>query len=176
LHQPAHPDVRLPGLAVSRLGERDLPALAELCAECSAFFEMVAGDCDPRREAEDILASLPPERTSREKHLFGFWRGTELVGAMDLGESYPGLHAWYVALFLLAPAIRQRGVGASLWAATESWIRMRGGTGVGLIVQRDNPRGRGFWETRGFTVTGETVQHVGDRVNQVWSMSRALVP
>jgi ribosomal protein S18 acetylase RimI-like enzyme len=167
------PDIGATGLTVSRITRRDLPALTELCVACSAFFEMVEGKPGSSVTADEILEMLPPGKTARNKHLLGFFGGDALLAVADLGEDYPAATDWYVALFVVTPASRELGLGSRIWAAVESWIRRRGGTNIGLIVQHENPGARRFWEAHGFCVTGETVQRLPDRENRVWRMLKS---
>lgn len=167
------PDIGATGLTVSRITRDDLPALTELCVGCSAFFEVVGGKPGSLSTAEEILQALPPGKTARSKHLFGFFDGDALLVVTHLDEDYPEATDWYVALFIVAPASRKLGLGSRIWAAVESWIRRRGGTNIGLIVQHQNPGARRFWEAQGFSVTGETAQRLSDREHRVWRMLKS---
>jgi ribosomal protein S18 acetylase RimI-like enzyme len=167
------PDIGAADLTVSRITRQDLPALTELCVACSAFFEMVEGKPGSPLTAEEILEQLPPGKTARDKHLLGFSRGDSLLAVADLGEDYPVVNDWYVALFIVAPASRQLGLGSRIWMSIESWIRRRGGTRIRLIVQHQNPAGRRFWEVHGFSVTDEAVQRLPDREHRVWRMLKS---
>lgn len=174
--QANHPVAVSTDLRTSRLGTRELAALTDLCARCAPFFAMMHGAIDPSRVAKEILSSLPPGGTPDGKHLFGFWQRRLLIGTMDLAADYPRANEWYVALFIISPGARGLGLGRRLWEASEAWLAARGGTRIGLIVQQDNPGARRFWEARGFTVTGDTVQRVNAREHRVWSMGKELAP
>jgi ribosomal protein S18 acetylase RimI-like enzyme len=160
-------------LTVSRITRHDLPALTELCVACSAFFEMVEGKAGSQPIADEILELVAPGKTADDKHLLGIWRDGSLLAVADLAEDYPDAHDWYVALFLVAPASRQRGLGSRIWKAIESWIRQCDGKNIGLIVQHQNPDARRFWEAHGFSVTDEAVQRLPDRENRVWRMHKS---
>jgi ribosomal protein S18 acetylase RimI-like enzyme len=167
------PDIHATDLKVSRIAQQDAPALTEFCVSCSAFFEMTEGKPGSQLIAKEILELLPPGKAARNKHLLGFSRDGSLVAVADLGEDYPNAHDWYVALLLVTPASRQVGLGSRIWAAIETWIRMRGGKSIRLIVQQQNSHARRFWEAHGFAVVDESTQTFPDRENRVWRMLKS---
>jgi GNAT superfamily N-acetyltransferase len=167
------PDLRATDLTVSRLTQRDIAALTELCLACSPFFQMTEGKSGSRLIAEEILELMAPGKSADAKHLLGISRDGSLIAVADLAEDYPSESDWYVALFLVTPTSRQCGLGTRIWAAIESWIRQRGGKRIGLIVQRQNPDARRFWERQGFAMVEETIQRLPDRENRVWRMLKS---
>jgi ribosomal protein S18 acetylase RimI-like enzyme len=167
------PNVTAAGLTVAALSRADLAALANLCLRCSDFFSLVEGKPGGCEVAEEVLSDLAPGMGPESKRVFGVWRGGALVGALDLVDGYPEPGTWYVGLFILDPAERGGGLGRTIWAATEGWIRARGATHARLIVQTQNPRARAFWERQGFEVIGETTQRLPMLENRVWRLLKA---
>ena len=167
------PDIQASDLTVFRITRAEAPALTKFCVSCSAFFEMTEGKPGSEAIATEILELLPPGKTERNKHLLGFSRDGALVAVADLGDDYPNARDWYVALLLVTPSARQAGLGSRVWAGIESWIRMRGGRDIRLIVQQQNPHARRFWEAHGFAVVDESIQRFAERENRVWSMLKS---
>ena len=60
-----------------------------------------------------------------------------------------------MGLLLLAPEVRNAGLGRALWAALEAWVRARQARVLRLAVQGQNPGARRFWNARGFVLEEE---------------------
>lgn len=170
-------DTRLPGniadVEVVRLDATDLSRLPRLCAACTDFFELVEGLPGGEATAAEILGPLPPELAVGTRHVFGLAKAGELVGVVDLLQGYPSPQEWYIGLLLLLPEYRRRGLGARFCTEILSWIRLRGGVAVRLIVQHQNPLARVFWEQMGFSVEREVVTQAGSLASPVWVLLRA---
>ncbi|MGZ5444569.1 MAG: GNAT family N-acetyltransferase [Thermoanaerobaculia bacterium] len=159
---------------VIRLQQTDLPRLSRLCADCTAFFELIEGQSGGEATAADILGPLAPEHARGTKHVFGLQRDDELIGVAELLDGYPSAQEWFIGLLLLHPEHRRGGLGARVCAALLDWIRVRGGVAVRLVVQHQSPLARVFWERQGFSVEREAVSHVGRLDNPVWILLRQL--
>jgi GNAT superfamily N-acetyltransferase len=154
----ALPDLAGLGLAPVRLALGDRARVTELCARCREFFTLVVHEPGAEANAVDLLEIGPPGVEPARKHVFGFERDGELVGAADLIEDYPAPGVWCVGLLLLVPEERQQGLGHRLWAALEAWVGGRAGHTVRLVVQEQNPGARRFWTRAGFVLESEVEQ------------------
>jgi ribosomal protein S18 acetylase RimI-like enzyme len=148
----------------------DRPRLAELCRECTDFFELVEGQAGGTTTADEILGPLPAHVASGTKRVFGLERGQRLVGVVEILEGFPRPNEWQIGLLLISPHFRGAGLGTDTWLCIRSWVSRQGGQHVRLVVQKQNPAARRFWEKHGFTVEKETVLTVGRLSSSVWVM------
>jgi ribosomal protein S18 acetylase RimI-like enzyme len=157
------------GLAVD-LRAADQPRLAELCRECTDFFELVERQPGGAATAAEILDPLPTHIATGTKRVIGVERGRRLVGVVEVLEGFPGPNEWQIGLLLMSPHVRGAGLGTETWLGVRSWVSQQGGKLVRLVVQKQNPAARGFWEKHGFSVQRETVLTVGQLSSSVWVM------
>jgi len=148
----------------------DRGRLETLCRECTEFFELVEGQPGGSATAGEILGPLPANVTSGAKSIFGLERGNELIGVAELLAGFPLPNEWYVGLLLLRPDARCAGAGTMVWENLRERMRAEGAVAARLIVQKQNPRARRFWERQGFTVEKEIVVKVGKLESQAWRL------
>lgn len=155
---------------VVELRAADRPRLAELCRDCTDFFELVEGQSGGATTADEILGPLPAHVATGTKRVFGVERGRRLVGVVDILEGYPGPNEWQIGLLLISPRLRGAGLGTDTWFGVRRWVSRQGGKLVRLAVQKQNPAARCFWEKQGFRVEKEAVLTVGRLSSAVWVM------
>lgn len=165
----------LPKDLMVELGAADRPRLAELCRECTDFFELVEGQSGGTATADEILGPLPVHVSTGTKRVFGVERGQELVGVVEILEGFPRPNEWQIGLLLISPHLRGAGLGTEIWLGVRGWVSRQGGKVVRLVVQKQNPAARCFWEKQGFEVEKETVLTVGSLSSSVWVMLLHLV-
>lgn len=165
------------GRSVVKLGAEDLPALRELFERCHAFMTLVYGSVEPDA-AEQLLESLPPDKTLDDKFAFGVYaQGTkQLLGLLDVVRGFPEPDEWIIGMLLIDPDHRRAGLGARLVAAFEQWVRGEGAAGIRLVVQEQNPDALRFWQRQGYEVTGMTLQETPRRKNLIQLMHKPLTP
>jgi ribosomal protein S18 acetylase RimI-like enzyme len=152
------------------LGAADQLRLADLCRQCTEFFELVEGQAGGPLTADEILGPLPERVTSGRKRVFGIEREDSLVGVVEILEGFPRPSEWQIGLLLVLPRLRSVGLGTNVWLGIRDWICRQGGSLVRLIVQKQNPEARRFWEKNGFSVEREDVVEVGKLSSTVWVM------
>jgi ribosomal protein S18 acetylase RimI-like enzyme len=152
----------------------DRGRLELLCKTCTDFFELVEGQPGGMETAAEILGPLPAKVTSGEKSIFGLEREGELIGVVELLAGFPSPNEWYVGLLVLRPDARALGAGAVIWKDLRNDMKTRNATTVRLIVQKQNPGARRFWERQGFTVEKDMVTKVGKRESPAWLMHLSL--
>ncbi len=152
------------------LGSADKDRLADLCRRCTAFFELVEGQTGGPSTADEILGPLPSHVTSGTKRVLGVERGPDLVGVAEILDGFPGPDEWQIGLLLILPELRGGGLGTEIWQGIRDLIQGRGGRLVRLIVQKQNPAARRFWEKNGFSVERESTVKVGKLSSPVWVM------
>jgi ribosomal protein S18 acetylase RimI-like enzyme len=159
------------GLRVVRLGVSDRARLSALCAACTDFFELIEGQPGGDATAAELLGPLEPPHADKPRHVWGLEEDEQLIGVIELLQGHPLPEDWYIGLLLLDPAHRRRGLGAKVGTATVNWIRSHGGALVRLVVQKQNPDARAFWERQGFSVEREVVKQFGRRESAAWILS-----
>jgi ribosomal protein S18 acetylase RimI-like enzyme len=148
----------------------DRGRLEILCRECTDFFELVEGQPGGTETAAEILGPLPSNVTSGAKSIFGLERGNELIGAVELLAGFPLPNEWYVGLLFLRPDARGAGAGTIVWENLRKRMKTKGAVAARLIVQKQNPEARRFWERQGFAVEKDIVAKVGKLESQAWQL------
>ncbi len=154
----------------AELGAADRARLAELCRQCTDFFELVEGRSGGAMTAEEILGPPPQNVTAGRKRVFGIERRDALVGVAEILEGFPAPSEWQIGLLMVLPHLRNSGLGSEVWLGIRNWICRQGGNVVRLVVQKQNPGARRFWERHGFTVEKEVVVKVGKLSSTAWVM------
>lgn len=162
------------GVSMLALHEGDEPRVAEFCRRCTDFFELVEGQPGGPATAAEILGPLPERVASGTKRVFGIERAGDLIGVAELLEGLPGPNDWYIGLLALLPELRRGGLGTDVWLGLRDWIEGREAAVVRLVVQKQNPPARTFWEKQGFTIEEETLVKVGRLESPAWTMSLRL--
>src|SRR5689334_2665727 len=119
----------IPGLTVTRIHRDDPDAMRELQSileRCSDYYELVEERPAPASAAADEFDL--PERFSSYEIVILVYRDREgLVAEMSLLRDYPVAGEWWMALFVVDPAKRSRGLGARICQATFAWLVSLGG-------------------------------------------------
>ena len=152
----------------------DRGRLEFLCRACTDFFQLVEGQPGGVETAAEILGPLPAKVTSGEKRIFGLERGGELIGVVELLAGFPAPDEWYVGLLLLRPDARALGAGTVIWDDLRNDMKTWKATAIRLIVQKQNPGARRFWERQGFAVEKEIVAKVGKLESPAWILHLSL--
>ncbi len=150
------------------LGPAHRLRLAELCRQCTDFFALIEGRPGGVATAEEILGPLPDHVVPGTKRVFGIERAGDLVGVVEILAGFPGPGDWQIGLLLLAPPVRNAGMGTGLWRDLRTWIAAQGAATVRLVVQQQNPSARRFWERQGFRLEREAVVTAGTLASPVW--------
>jgi GNAT superfamily N-acetyltransferase len=142
---------QLDGYDVKRLGSSDEADLQDLHERCSDYYQLIEGGPTRPTSAREDLAELPPGKELADKFYFGIYAtARRLVGALEMARDLPSPGEWWLALLLLDPRMRGRGLGARLLEAVNQWVRRQGGSAVSLAVLEQNTRAERFWREHGF--------------------------
>lgn len=156
------------------LTQADRQRLENLCLACSDFFQCIEGQPGGMETAAELLGPLAPNLSAGDKSILGLEIGRDLAGVVELLAGFPRSHEWYVGLLLLHPDVRGAGAGTSIWEILRQRMTQEGAVTVRLIVQKQNPRARRFWERQGFAVERELVAKAGKLESPVWLLHRSL--
>lgn len=147
-----HP-IGIGGYTWRRLVPADTGILQDLFERCADHFVLHDGEPAGPDAAEIEFASLPPGRTSADKHVHGVVHADDprrLVGVLESVSGYPDETTWFLGLLLIDPAARGTGLGAAMLRSFEATVASDGYRAVRLAVIRPNVAGRRFWERCGF--------------------------
>jgi ribosomal protein S18 acetylase RimI-like enzyme len=142
------------GLTVIRIHRDDAARIGELqqlLERCSDCYELLEEAPTPASAATDEFDLIPPEFPRDDIFILGFGDDAGLVAEMSLVRGCPNPDEWWMALFVVDPEHRGRGIGRRICDATFRWIAS--GTMV-LAVDEANPRAERFWRSLGFAETG----------------------
>jgi GNAT superfamily N-acetyltransferase len=99
----------------------------------------------------------------------------EVVGVVSggLNEAHPGTR-WLYAMYV-APGARGSGVAHLLVEEVEQWARGEGADALYLHVAEPMARARAFYESVGFSATGDAIPMDRDPSIQLLTMMKSLV-
>ena len=153
------------------VSEDDAEALLALYVACEDFLALGP---QPRASLDMVLADLAASRQANGRYE-GIFVGGALVGVVDYvlagHEGEPG-HA-YLALLMLAPAWRRRGLGAAVTRYVEAMAAAGGATHVCLGAQVNNPMAVRFWQRLGYAIYAGPVAFADGTT--AWQLRKALV-
>jgi GNAT superfamily N-acetyltransferase len=139
------------GFSVARLGIDDAPLLQRLLERCGDYYEMVEGRQAEPNAAVSELTDGPVERVPHDLYCLGILDpGGSLAGTIGALRNHRRPRQWYLGLMLLDPAVRNQGLGASLYRSFEDWIIGQGADSILLAVVEKNVRAARFWVSVGF--------------------------
>ena len=162
------------GLSFRLLARTDRDLLQHLLIRCADYLTLVQGQDASPDEADSFLSEVPAGKHSGDKHVFGVFHDSRLVGVLDLIRDYPAPHEWWLGTLLLDPMIRGNGFGQSIYQGTETWLRENGALAVWLCVQAQNTRAERFWVARGFREVGRDRMTLKQLDSDIVVMRRAL--
>jgi ribosomal protein S18 acetylase RimI-like enzyme len=61
----------------------------------------------------------------------------------------------YLRHLVVDPEYREHGLGTAVVRAAEIAMKARGISGIAILVQKDNPGGRAFWENAGYAIADQ---------------------
>ena len=151
--------LELPELVSVPMGEGDIEALNRLHARCADYVELITGAPPHGREGEELYWRLAPGLPPETKVLLGLYprAGGDLVGVVELIRDLRRRGDWCLALLVMEPGWRGKGLGTRLVEAMFAALRDEDGDTVCLVVQRQNEGALRFWTRMGFVTFRESV-------------------
>ena len=136
---------------VHSLTSDDAELLQRLFDQCADYNLIVEGEPAPPTAAHELFQETPPGRSLADKFVFGLVnRRGEIVGVLEGMCNYPEERVWWIGLLLLAPAIRQRGIGRTMLNGFSNYVRSQNGLAIMLGVVAENYLAYKFWRQMGF--------------------------
>ena len=102
--------------------------------------------------------------------------GAQMVGLIDFRLHWPDPETAYIGILMVAEPFQRQQVGASAWALLEPWLAAEGGVREAKLgVEQFNPGALRFFQSLGFTLTGEAQRiRSGKRLVRLLAMEKEL--
>jgi RimJ/RimL family protein N-acetyltransferase len=142
------------------LGMDDLARLQELCESCADYYHLMTGAPVHPSEASSLYTLRPETAAEHDKFLIAVWRGTRMIGALDVYRHYPASRQAWIGLLLLHPEFRGHGLGAEMISWVLAWAKQQGCDRVRVAVAEDNQRALEVLDRLGFAATDERILRV----------------
>ena len=154
----------------------DIVAVYRALAGASSYSVAISGSLPSPDDAASVFASLPPAVPRENKHVFGIYVGTELIGLADVLRGYPSPEVAYIGLLLISESFQRRGFGRSSFKRIVELATDWGCDRVRLAVVDANERVVGFWVRVGFTDTGARVPYRCGTVSSQSMIFEMVIP
>jgi GNAT superfamily N-acetyltransferase len=127
------------------------PELAALGRRCADYIQLAVQRPVPDSELPGaLLGLLRPRRVPQERsYVFGIRRREpqRLAGVLYILHP-PQTDTWFIALLLIEPVARGKGLGAAVHEQFQKWAAARGARHLRVAVAERNPRAWHFWRDR----------------------------
>ncbi|WP_429125468.1 GNAT family N-acetyltransferase [Ensifer sp. 4252] len=141
----------LPGYEIEALTANDAPRLVPLYQSCADYIVLERGHPPDIAIALEEFESFPPGRTEADKFIFGLKSATdEFAGLLACDRHYPQEGIWWIALLMIAPALRRSGMARSLCDDFFKWLKTQQAERIQLAVFAGNEQALRFWKGQGF--------------------------
>src|SRR5207244_5510148 len=138
------------GDMITKVTIDDAPALQRLFERCSEFWELVEGVPPAADTAVKELTFFAPGKTAGDTFTFGVFEDDRLIAFAHVTRDCPKPSEWWIALLILDPSQRGRGLGAEIHREIAEWVAAQGGAALVLAVQTQNERAEKFWLRQGY--------------------------
>ncbi len=144
--------------------------------QCADYTWIVEGEPVSPTAAQEEFQTVPPGRSLNDKFIFGLIDPHgEIAGILDAMRHYPDEGVWWIGLLLLAPEVRNQGIGRQLLTRFFEHVRSQGGKAVMLGVVEDNIHAYRFWQHAGFVLVRQTDPRPFGKKMQVVQVMRVEV-
>lgn len=146
------PDFKLEisGYVWRGLQPEDAELLQRLFDQCADYSLIVEGEPAAPTAAQELFQETPPGRSLADKFVFGLLdRRGEIIAVLEGLRHYPEDHIWWIGLLLLAPTVRQQGLGRRIVDGFFEYVRAQAGIAIMLGVVADNHLAYKFWRQLG---------------------------
>ena len=154
-------------LRIKTLDLSDIDSIDLLLKECDDYYLLHNGIPHTRKDIEEILTSLPPNKESQDKFVLGIFYKDELIGIVDLVRDFPIIGQWIIGLFLLKKKERTKGLGKLIHNALSEIVLNLDGDSLRVGVIEKNINGFNFWKNLNYKKIKECDMEMGNKINKV---------
>lgn len=138
--------------------------LQKLFEDSKDYIELIEGRLPQADEAADLLQTLPPGKTLKDKFVLGVYEKDLLIGVIDLIKDYPEENIWFIGLLLLSPEYRNKGLGHKIYNKLKNeLISLEQLKAIRISVSEQNTQALDFWRELGFTDLYSKKENRGDQ-------------
>jgi GNAT superfamily N-acetyltransferase len=151
------------------------PELQRLIDACRDDLRLATGSRPEPNEAQVMLHHRPAGVTDDQRLALGIYdEHGNLSAALDAYRDFPRPGAWYLALILVHPDLRGRGVATGLLARLERIAAAHGGEGIHVIAPARNPAVLQLLRRSGFDPQREVTLPLSGRALRGFHLVRRL--
>lgn len=162
------------------------PALQQVYLATPAYWQLFNFLTVPPSQAEHDLQAVAEtpgrtllgivQRAVQEHNDEATGAGVELVGVVDFRLHWPTEQVVTIGMVMVAEPYQRQGIGTQAWALLKPWLSEQAGMQrARLAVEQFNPTALQFFESIGFTFTGESDRiKVGDKFVRLLYMELPL--
>ena len=151
------------------IGEDDLRAIQTLFEACKDYFILMTGGSVTSASAHSLYIQLPEGKSYKDKHIFGFYEDSELMGVIDAILNYPDDRTLTLGLFLVDPKYKVIGM-KNAYKLLERWCMDQKVSKIRISAYEILEDEMKFWQEMGFQPTGQKIED-GDRAILIMAKS-----
>lgn len=149
--------------------EEELQILNEKCAD---YFILIEGRQSIDGIGHELLNELPPDKTLRDKLVFGVYKdGVNLIAVIDIIKDYKLEKEWTIGLLLIDPSERDKGLGSTIHNFLVDLLAAYQANTFRIGVVVENQRALNFWAKLGYQEIDRVNIKVGNRDRKVIVMN-----
>lgn len=154
-------------LKIAPLNLNDIESIDKLLHECEDYYLLHNGTSHTKKDIEEILTFLPPNKQSQDKFVLGIFYKNQLIGVIDLIRDFPVIGQWIIGLFLLNKKVRRKGIGKLVHNALSQIVLESTGDSLRIGVIEENINGLNFWKNLGYKQIKECEMEMGNKLHKV---------
>ncbi|MBK8699080.1 MAG: GNAT family N-acetyltransferase [Saprospiraceae bacterium] len=160
---------------IKKLDLSQLGVMAQFCVACSSFYELYEGRKGGETTAREVLESIPEGHSLHQKQALGVFDAVgKLVAMIEIVSDYPTSHEWIIALLMVDPEERRKGLGRRLHEEIVHLVRRSGGTKLRAGVVLENVMAIQFWKSMGYEETARKWMRHGNQDHMILVMNRSV--
>jgi RimJ/RimL family protein N-acetyltransferase len=143
-------------LTLRHLEASDVMAVQQLIEADPDYATRVSGNPPGPDEAHILLTQRPPNLRPDQKVVLGVFRGTELVGLIDLLRGWPEAGTVHIGLLQVHARDQGQGIGRAAHDLLLRWIKQwpEATQLRAAIVETNAEHAAPFWQALGYTPAG----------------------
>lgn len=154
-------------IAITRIDRKSSQKVQNVLESAPKYQLNTQGTPISKDAGQSVFEALPPNCSSKQKHVLLIEVEGEPIGIVDLIEGYPDNGIAFLGLLLLKEDSQGRGLGKEAYLRVEEYIaKLSSISKVRLAYIKNNPV-HGFWEKVGFSLTGEEKPYEGENIKSL---------
>lgn len=131
------------------ISDIDLDSIHQICSSNPDYYRHMNEDLS-KDKLENLLTALPPGADLKNKRNIGFTLDKELMGYLEMVESYPDNETVLIGFFVLDASLQGKGIGSLIINNIANKLLEKGFKSIILSCASTNVASLGFWTKNGF--------------------------